>query len=76
MHGKVQESISRVLDVNSDFKIKNPNFIVSFKNMTKLVRCRVGGNDRRCEQRPLAKFKGRRSQCRLFNLKNSQWPAL
>ena len=32
----------RVLAVNSIFKIKNPNFIISFKNMIKLVCCRVG----------------------------------
>ena len=29
---------SRVLDVNSTFKIKNPNFMAGLKNMTKLVR--------------------------------------
>ena len=29
--------------MNSVFGIKNPNFIISFKNMTKLVRCGVGG---------------------------------
>ena len=27
-----------VLDVNSIFEIKNPNFIIGFKKMTKLVR--------------------------------------
>ena len=31
-----------VLDVNSVFGIKNPNFIISFKNMTKLVHCGPG----------------------------------
>ena len=31
-------SIIRVLDGNSTFKIKNPNFMDGLKNMTKLVR--------------------------------------
>ena len=62
--------------MNSVFKIKNSNFIISLKNMTKLVRCGVGGNGRRYERRPLAKFKDRRSQRRLLNLKNSQLPEL
>ena len=31
-----------------------------------------GGNGRRCERRPLAKFKGQRSQRRLLNIKNSK----
>ena len=44
---------SRVLDVNSAFKTKNPKFKVGFKNMPKLMRSLIGGNGRRCERRPL-----------------------
>ena len=32
----------RVFDVNSSFKIKNPNFNTDLKNMTKLVRIDTG----------------------------------
>ena len=38
---------SRVLDVNSPSKIKNPNFNVGLKNMIKLMRIDIGGNSRR-----------------------------
>ena len=39
----VLQAFKRVLGVNSVFGIKNPNFIISFKEITKL------GNDRHCE---------------------------
>ena len=53
---------SRVLDVNNRFKIKNLNFKVVFKNISKLVR----------KEREWQWPKGRRSQRRLLNIKNSQ----
>ena len=56
--------------MNSSFKIKNSNFKTVLKNMSKLVR-----EGRGWQRRPLAKFKGRRSQRRLLNIKNSQWPS-
>ena len=31
-----------ILDGNSTFKIKNPNFMAGLKNMTKLVRVGIG----------------------------------
>ena len=48
-----EESLFRVLYGNSIFKIKNPNSNTGLKNITKLVRFKTGGNDRRCEQRSL-----------------------
>ena len=36
---------------------KNIKYNVGFKNMPKLVRLGMGGNDRRCERRPLANLK-------------------
>ena len=59
----------RVLDVNSHSIIKNLNFNVDLKNMTKLVRIDTSDNGRRWERRPLGKFKGQHSQCRLLHLK-------
>ena len=48
-----EESLFRVLYENSIFKIKNPNSNTGLKNITKLVRFKTGGNDRRCERRSL-----------------------
>ena len=43
--------------MNSTFKIKNPKVKAGLKNMFKLMRLWIGGNDRRCERRPLANSK-------------------
>ena len=48
---------TRVLYGNSAFRKKNSKYNAGLKNMPKLVRLGIGGNGRRCEQRPLANLK-------------------
>ena len=55
-YGKGKENLDFCMEI-VHLEKKNIKYNVGFKNMLKLVRLEMSGNDRRCERRPLANLK-------------------